>query len=137
MREYIYTLDSSCTSGNILGTFVTKMAMTISRNFIYSFFWKVDIEIRVARLFGSQIMLTFMPCILLQVIGLCVFAIPLDDLSDRLTVSISCLIVMAALFSQVWNPEHGYFSFAPWNWSWGYSRVLKRYEVMKSNFMYI
>ncbi|KAF2350195.1 Neurotransmitter-gated ion-channel ligand-binding domain [Trinorchestia longiramus] len=61
----------------------------------------VMFEIRIARRYGSHVLVTFLPCFVLQLIGLSVFAIPLDDFSDRLTVSISCLIVMAALFTQI------------------------------------
>ncbi|KAF2347728.1 Low-density lipoprotein (LDL) receptor class A repeat [Trinorchestia longiramus] len=58
-------------------------------------------QLRIARRFGSHILVTFLPCFVLQLIGLSVFAVPLDDLASRLTVSISCLIVMAALFTQI------------------------------------
>ena len=58
-------------------------------------------ELRIARHYGSEILVTFLPCILQQIVGLSVFALPLDELSNRLAVSVSCLIVMAALFSQV------------------------------------
>ncbi|XP_018010641.1 glycine receptor subunit alpha-3-like [Hyalella azteca] len=58
-------------------------------------------QLRVARRFGSHVLVTFLPCFVLQLIGLSVFAVPLDDLPSRLTVSISCLIVMAALFTQI------------------------------------
>ncbi|XP_047739092.1 glycine receptor subunit alpha-3-like [Hyalella azteca] len=58
-------------------------------------------ELRIARRYGSDILVTFLPCFVMELIGLSVFAIPLENLSDRLTVSISCLIVMAALLTQI------------------------------------
>jgi hypothetical protein len=60
-------------------------------------------QLRVARRFGSLVLVTFLPCFVLQLIGLSVFAVSLDDLPSRLTVSISCLIVMAALIPQVFR----------------------------------
>ena len=73
--------------------------------YLVPFVHQITLEVRVARLYSSQILVTFLPCILLQIIGLSVFAVPVDDLSNRLTVSISCLIVMAALFTQVTKLE--------------------------------
>ena len=58
---------------------------------------------KINRKYGAYIYNTFMPCIILEVIGLLTHVIPLDDLSDRIMVTLSCLIVMAALFTQVTN----------------------------------
>ena len=59
------------------------------------------ISITFARKFGSHVLINIVPCYLLQTVGFCVFLIPFENISDRLTVSVSSLIVMATLFTQV------------------------------------
>ena len=53
------------------------------------------------RMYASFLFNTFFPCVVLEVIGLMTHILPTDDYSDRITITLSCLIVMAALFTQV------------------------------------
>uniref|UniRef100_A0A6A7G4D8 Glycine receptor subunit alpha-2-like n=1 Tax=Hirondellea gigas TaxID=1518452 RepID=A0A6A7G4D8_9CRUS len=62
---------------------------------------EVTINIGLQRLYGAYILTTYLPCVLLEVIGLSTFALPFSMMSDRLNVTVACLIVMAALFTQV------------------------------------
>jgi hypothetical protein len=73
-------------------------------------------QLRVARRFGSHVLVTYLPCFVLQLIGLSDFAVPLDDHPSCLTASISCSIVMAALIPQVFR----------------FIRLLKRHKLTPS-----
>ncbi|MCL4144127.1 UNVERIFIED_CONTAM: hypothetical protein GTU68_064801 [Idotea baltica] len=49
---------------------------------------------------GAYILTTFLPCFILEIIGLLTLVLPFDDYQDRVTVTLSCLIVMSTLFAQ-------------------------------------
>ena len=57
--------------------------------------------ISMKRKYGSFLFNTFLPCVVLEFIGLMTHILPTDDYSDRITITLSSLIVMAALFTQV------------------------------------
>lgn len=50
---------------------------------------------------GAYLVNTFIPFVILELIGLLTLLMPYNDYQDRVTVTLSCLIVMATLFSQV------------------------------------
>ncbi|KAL7648950.1 UNVERIFIED_CONTAM: hypothetical protein RMT77_000885 [Armadillidium vulgare] len=53
----------------------------------------------IRRKFGAYIFNTVLPCVVLEIIGLMTHWLPINDYNDRVTVTLSCLIVMAALFT--------------------------------------
>ena len=55
----------------------------------------------MSRKYGAFHFNTFVPCIILEIIGFLSFLIPYDNYSDRIAVTLSCLIVMACLFTTV------------------------------------
>ena len=62
----------------------------------------VEINILLTRRFESYLLTTFVPCIILVILGQVTLThFGLDDFQDRITVTLSLLIVVASLFSQV------------------------------------
>lgn len=50
---------------------------------------------------GAYVFNTFLPCLILELIGILTLLMPSHDYQDRVSVTLSCLIVMSALFTQV------------------------------------
>ncbi|XP_042860196.1 uncharacterized protein LOC122246016 [Penaeus japonicus] len=62
---------------------------------------QVLLELSLERKWGAYLLNTFLPCVVLAAIGLITHIFPHEDFSDRVTTTLSCLIVMAAFFIQV------------------------------------
>ena len=62
----------------------------------------LTIKIFFTRRYYSYLLTTFFPCVILYILGvLTMTSFKLDNFSDRITVTLSLLIVVASLFSQV------------------------------------
>ena len=64
-------------------------------------FLQAALTISLRRVYTSFLLNTFLPCFILEVISIATHFLPLDDYQDRVSVTLSCLIVMASLFAQV------------------------------------
>lgn len=53
------------------------------------------------RWFGSYMLTSYLPCLILLVIGTATQLYPVTAVSDRVMVTLSCLIVLASLLAQV------------------------------------
>ncbi|XP_047475759.1 uncharacterized protein LOC125029721 isoform X1 [Penaeus chinensis] len=61
----------------------------------------ISLRILLRRQYGAYLFTTFLPCWILGVIGFGTLYFKRQDFSDRIGVTLSCLIVIAALFSQI------------------------------------
>ncbi|XP_047476773.1 uncharacterized protein LOC125030639 [Penaeus chinensis] len=61
----------------------------------------VSFKILLQRRYASYIFTTFGPCFVLTLIGYLTLFFGVDNFSDRIMVTLSCLIVVAALFAQI------------------------------------
>ena len=64
-------------------------------------FWQLKVTVAIKRPIISELLVTFAPCVILTMVAISTYCIPVDDLNDRLTVSVSNLIVMASLLTTV------------------------------------
>ncbi|XP_042861045.1 uncharacterized protein LOC122246510 isoform X2 [Penaeus japonicus] len=62
---------------------------------------RISLRILLRRQYGAFLFTTFLPCWILGVIGFGTLYFKRQDFSDRIGVTLSCLIVIAALFSQI------------------------------------
>ncbi|KAB7495408.1 Gamma-aminobutyric acid receptor subunit beta-like [Armadillidium nasatum] len=62
---------------------------------------EIQISIKFARNYGAFIFNTIFPCIIIVLIGILSHFLPPHDYNDRVTTTMSCLIVIATLFSQI------------------------------------
>ncbi|KAF2363276.1 Neurotransmitter-gated ion-channel ligand-binding domain [Trinorchestia longiramus] len=63
---------------------------------------QLRIHVLMKRKYFSYLLTTFLPCIILSVLGsMTMISFRLDNFQDRITVTLSLLIVVASLFSQV------------------------------------
>lgn len=56
---------------------------------------------KFARKYGAFIFIIILPCVILEVIGLMTLLFPTNDYNDRAATTLSCLMTIATLFSQV------------------------------------
>lgn len=61
----------------------------------------ISLRILLRRQYGAYLFTTFLPCWILGIIGFGTLYFKRQDFSDRIGVTLSCLIVIAALFSQI------------------------------------
>ncbi|XP_037775248.1 uncharacterized protein LOC119572299 isoform X2 [Penaeus monodon] len=61
----------------------------------------VNFQVLLRRRFASYVFTTFSPCLVLTLIGYMTQFFSHENFSDRIMVTLSCLIVVAALFSQI------------------------------------
>ncbi|XP_069185099.1 uncharacterized protein [Procambarus clarkii] len=61
---------------------------------------QIEVLFLLERWFGSYMLTTYLPCLILLVIGTSTLAYPVSALSDRVMVTLSCLIVLASLLAQ-------------------------------------
>ncbi|XP_037775243.1 uncharacterized protein LOC119572296 [Penaeus monodon] len=61
----------------------------------------ISFKVLLQRRYGSYIFTTFGPCLVLTLIGYLTLFFGVDNFSDRIMVTLSCLIVVAALFAQI------------------------------------
>ncbi|ROT61595.1 putative glycine receptor subunit alpha-2 [Penaeus vannamei] len=62
---------------------------------------KVTFQVLLRRRYASYVFTTFSPCLVLTLIGYMTQFFSHENFSDRIMVTLSCLIVVAALFSQI------------------------------------
>ncbi|CAL4103416.1 unnamed protein product, partial [Meganyctiphanes norvegica] len=60
---------------------------------------RVELVLSLPRKFGAFVFNIFLPCLVMVLLGLLTHAFPVDAFTDRVTINLSCLIVMAALFT--------------------------------------
>ncbi|XP_068248571.1 uncharacterized protein [Palaemon carinicauda] len=62
---------------------------------------EMKIHVLLQRRYGSYVLTTFLPCVILTLIGSFTQFFAYDNFSDRTMVTLSCLIVITSLFGQV------------------------------------
>ncbi|KAF2361252.1 Neurotransmitter-gated ion-channel ligand-binding domain [Trinorchestia longiramus] len=61
----------------------------------------VTVTVLLESRFGGFVLSMFMPCLIITVIGITTLFFEFDNFQDRITVTLSCLIVEAGLYAQV------------------------------------
>nr|XP_045603292.1 uncharacterized protein LOC123761356 [Procambarus clarkii] len=61
----------------------------------------ISFRVLLRRQFGAYLLTTFLPCWILGIIGFATLSFRSSDFSERISVTLSCLIVIAALYSQI------------------------------------
>ncbi|KAF2362649.1 Neurotransmitter-gated ion-channel transmembrane domain, partial [Trinorchestia longiramus] len=61
----------------------------------------ITVTVLLEGLYGGFILSIFMPCVVITFIGISTLFFAYDNFQDRITVTLSCLIVEAGLYSQV------------------------------------
>ncbi|XP_053633497.2 uncharacterized protein [Cherax quadricarinatus] len=61
----------------------------------------ISFRVLLSRQFGAYLLTTFLPCWILGIIGFTTLYFRTSDFSERISVTLSCLIVIAALYSQI------------------------------------
>ncbi|KAK7074026.1 hypothetical protein SK128_022558 [Halocaridina rubra] len=100
--SYFNTSDVVLTPSNFtLSLFTTQPVCYTIDTDSEEFLGKLKIQILLERRYGSYFYTTFGPCFILGLIGSFTQFYAYENFSDRIMVTLSCLIVVASLFSQV------------------------------------
>ena len=96
---YLTILNLKLFKTKLIETKYFKICPNFS-NSNYNFF-QAKLIFNLNRKYGAYIFNIFLPCLIMEILGLLTLFMPIDSYSDRVAVTLSCLIVMAALFTTV------------------------------------